>query len=82
MDLTGFETTVRKMVPDFFLKQFHHLLPAIPEQYRFRFIELISKNGDMTAAMNWVASSTGATNKPMKEYLHQRMQDNMSEIMD
>jgi hypothetical protein len=82
MDFRRFEERVRKVVPEFILKQFYHLLPAVPETYRYQFIELINKNGDVTGALNWVASSAGASNKPMKEYIHQRMQDNMSEIMD
>jgi len=82
MDLSRFEDKIRKIVPDFLLRQFSHLLPAIPERYRYQFIELVRENGDMTGAVNWVASSAEAVNKPMKEYLHQRMQDNMSEIID
>ena len=82
MDFRGFEERLRKLIPEFLLRQFNHILSAIPENYRFQFLEHISRTGDMAGALHLVATSAGPVNKPIREYIHQRLQDNMSEIMD
>lgn len=77
-----FEEDVRRMVPDMILKQFRHLLPHIPESYRERFLALIRRGCDMTFTILTIATTANIRHKVVTEFVHQRMQDNMSEIMD
>lgn len=82
MEYRRFVDHVQQLVPAFILKPFAHLLKAIPEQLRNDFITRVRQYNDISRALDWLAFSAGVKNQPIMEYAHQRMQDNMSEIMD
>jgi len=82
MEYRRFEDHVLRLVPAFVVKQFAHLLKAIPEQFRPDFVSRVETCKDINSALDWLAFSVGVKSKPILEYAHQRMQDNMSEIMD
>ncbi|HRO41705.1 MAG TPA: hypothetical protein PL009_02665 [Flavipsychrobacter sp.] len=82
MEYSKFEEQICRLVPDFILKQFSHLLKAIPEIARNEFVSLVEQHQDIMKALDWIAFSGGVKSQDILEYAHWRMQDNMSEIMD
>lgn len=51
-----FEAEVKEMVLEY--EQWHHLLAAIPHQYRRRYIDTLMAGWDMPAAFDIVMTST------------------------
>ena len=82
MEYSRFEDYVQKMVPAFVLKPFNHLLRYIPDNLRQKFVHFLNHHKDLNRAFDWVVFQEGVQSRPLLEYAHQRMQDNMSEIMD
>jgi len=82
MEYNRFEQHIRRVLPVAVLRPFAPLLAAIPETLRREFLVQVQQYRDITAAFDWVAFSMKIKNQPILDYAHQRMQDNMSEIMD
>ncbi len=80
MEYAQFEQNVCKYVPGYLYKQFRHILRFIPKQARYHFISLIRKGCDFSYAILSTSNSTPEKNRVLTDLVHQRMQDNMSEI--
>jgi hypothetical protein len=77
-----FESSIQQIVPEMTLKPFRHLLPFIPENYRDKFLDFLKSGLDMTSSFISITAAAKIRHKPVTDFIHQRMQDNMSEILD
>ncbi len=82
MEYSLFELQVAEVVPHVIYKQFRSVLPYIPQRLRPRFLKMIRKGSDFGYAVLTMVSKRVNKNQALTELYHQRMQDNMSEIMD